>query len=327
MTTTVSCYSVSDKKGCIKCGIDCPPNCHSLSTRNELIPSLEPPIQPESKMDSTIDVIGVKVALGPIVQLAESAGKAIMKIYDEPTEDWGVQSKSDDSPLTKADLSANAVICAELEKMESAFPIMSEENKKEDFAVRSKWTAYWCVDPLDGTKEFIKRNGEFTVNIALMAAVDPEAPEAGAKPVLGVVHAPVLKKTYFAAKGVGAFLAEDSGEPKAIKCMEFSESDEGLVLVCSRSHLDERTQAFLDTFVNAKTKSMGSSLKFMLVAAGEAHVYPRMAPTMEWDTAASQIVVEEAGGEVLQCESKKPVRYNKEDLLNPFFYVYGTRQK
>lgn len=277
-------------------------------------------------MESTIEVDGAQIALGPIVKLAEKAGDAIMKIYNEPTEDWGVQSKTDDSPLTKADLSANSVICAELEKMDPAFPIMSEENKKDDFATRSKWTAYWCVDPLDGTKEFIKRNGEFTVNIALMAAVDTDAPENGARSVLGVVHAPVLGKTYFAAKGVGAFLVQDGKEPRQINCMQFSESDEGLVLVCSRSHLDERTQAFLDTFVNAKTKSMGSSLKFMLVAEGEAHIYPRMAPTMEWDTAASQIVVEEAGGQVLQCESKKPVSYNKEDLLNPFFYVYGTRQ-
>lgn len=278
-------------------------------------------------MDSKIEVDGAAVELGPIVKLAQEAGDAIMKIYNEPTADWGVQSKTDDSPLTKADLSANAVICAALEKMSPSFPIMSEENKKDDFATRSKWTAYWCVDPLDGTKEFIKRNGEFTVNIALMAATDPATPADGARPVLGVVHAPVLGKTYFAAKGVGAFLQEDGGDVREIKCLEFSEEDEGLVLVCSRSHLDERTQAFLDTFVNAKTKSMGSSLKFMLVAAGEAHVYPRMAPTMEWDTAASQIVVEEAGGEVLQSENKKPVKYNKEDLLNPFFFVYGNRQK
>lgn len=278
-------------------------------------------------MDSKVEVSGVTVELSPIVTIARSAGDAIMKIYETPTEDWGVQSKTDDSPLTKADLSANAVICEALEKLTPTIPIMSEENKKEDFATRCKWGAYWCIDPLDGTKEFIKRNGEFTVNIALMAAVDAAAPGGGARPVLGVVHAPVLGKTYFAAQGAGAFLKEGAEAAKRIRCMEFSEKDEGLVLVCSRSHLDEKTQAFLDTFVKATTKSMGSSLKFMLVAAGEAHVYPRMAPTMEWDTAASQIVVEEAGGEVLGCDTGKPVVYNKEDLLNPYFYVYGNRQK
>jgi len=277
-------------------------------------------------MDSSVEVIGTSVQLGPIVKLAVKAGDAIMEIYDSPTEDWGVQSKSDDSPLTKADLAANAVICAELEKLYPHFPIMSEENKNAEYDERSQWKAYWCVDPLDGTKEFVKRNGEFTVNIALMEAVDPEDSSKGAKPVLGVVYAPVLKKTYFGGRSVGAFLAVDSAEAKPLKCMEFSESDEGLVLVCSRSHLDERTQAFLDKFSNASTKSMGSSLKFMLVAAGEAHVYPRLASTMEWDTAASQIIVEEAGGEVLNQETEKPVRYNKENLRNPFFYVYGKRQ-
>lgn len=277
-------------------------------------------------MEAQIDVMGVQVALAPIIKLSEDAGEAIMKIYNKPTEDWAVQSKTDDSPLTKADLSANNVICNYLREMEKAFPIMSEEIKNDEFSTRSKWTAYWCVDPLDGTKEFIKRNGEFTVNIALLAAVDPENPAAGSTPVFGVVHAPVLGKTYFGAKGIGAYLKEKN-EVKPIKCLRFSAKDEGLVLVCSRSHLDERTQAFLNSFTKAQTKSMGSSLKFMLVASGEAHIYPRMAPTMEWDTAASQIIVEEAGGEVLDCETDLPMKYNKENLRNPYFYVYGTRQK
>lgn len=278
-------------------------------------------------MDSHIDVMGVQVALAPIITLAESAGKAILKIYDEPTPDWAVQSKSDDSPLTKADLTANNIICEYLGAMDDAFPIMSEEIKNDDFATRAKWTAYWCVDPLDGTKEFIKRNGEFTVNIALMQAVDPENPHLGAVPVLGVVHAPVLGKTYFGAKDVGAFVKEGEKEAVSMKCLEFGEKDEGLILVCSRSHLDERTQEYLDSFKNATTKSMGSSLKFMLVASAEAHIYPRLAPTMEWDTAASQIIVEEAGGKVIDSETDKPMKYNKENLRNPYFYVYGTRQK
>lgn len=275
-------------------------------------------------MDSSITIDDHAVPLSPVVSIARAAGEAILKVYNTPTKDWGLQTKSDDSPLTQADLSANAVICENLEKL-YPFPIMSEENKNAEFKDRSSWTAYWCVDPLDGTKEFVKRNGEFTVNIALMQAVDPVHPELGARPVLGVVYAPVLNKCYFAARGVGAFVQIGDGDAVAMKVLQFSESDEGLVLVCSRSHLDERTQKFLDTFKAATTKSMGSSLKFMLVASGEAHVYPRMAPTMEWDTAASQIVVEEAGGEVLHAEDKKPLLYNKSNLLNPYFYVYGKR--
>lgn len=237
-----------------------------------------------------------------------------------------MQSKSDDSPLTQADLAANAVICERLKSLHS-FPIMSEETKAAPYSERSSWSAYWCVDPLDGTKEFIKRNGEFTVNIALMQAVDDSNPSYGARPVLGVVYAPVLKKIYFAASGIGAYVRTTlESEATGIKCLEFSESDENLVFVCSRSHLDERTQKYLNSFKNATTKSMGSSLKFMLVASGEAHIYPRMAPTMEWDTAASQIIVEEAGGEVLDADKNKPLIYNKEDLRNPYFYVFGKRK-
>ncbi|PXF46120.1 3'(2'),5'-bisphosphate nucleotidase CysQ [Gracilariopsis chorda] len=273
-------------------------------------------------MNSSITVCGESVLLHPIIDLAVKAGDAILTIYEKPTENWGMQSKSDDSPLTKADLAANAVICERLKSLHS-FPIMSEETKAPSYDERSAWSAYWCVDPLDGTKEFIKRNGEFTVNIALMQAVDDSNPAYGARPVLGVVYAPVLKKIYFAASGVGAYMKTLESDAAEIKCLEFSESDENLVLVCSRSHLDERTQKYLDGFKNATTKSMGSSLKFMLVASGEAHIYPRMAPTMEWDTAASQIVVEEAGGRVLHADTNKPLRYNKEELRNPYFYVFG----
>lgn len=276
-------------------------------------------------MDSKITVptpTGTEtVDVASIVQLSKDAGKVIMEIYDTPTEDWAVQSKSDDSPLTKADLSANTVICTYLQAKYPAIPIMTEEAKADDFSLRSAWKSYWCVDPLDGTKEFIKRNGEFTVNIALMQTA-PDTPDAS--PVLGVVFAPVLGKCYFAVKGSGAFCEQDA-TVSAMSAKSFSEKDEGLILVCSRSHLDERTQAFLKSFKEAKTKSMGSSLKFMLVASGEAHIYPRLAPTMEWDTAASQIVVEESGGEVIHADTIKPLTYNKEQLLNPFFYVYGNR--
>ncbi|KAI0567646.1 3'(2'),5'-bisphosphate nucleotidase CysQ [Gracilaria domingensis] len=277
-------------------------------------------------MSVSINVCGENVALAPIVDIAVKAGDAILSIYEKPTENWGMQSKSDDSPLTQADLAANEVICAALNSLHS-FPIMSEETKAAPYAERSAWPAYWCVDPLDGTKEFIKRNGEFTVNIALMQAVDPTDVSLGSRPVLGVVYAPVLKVVYSAAFDCGAFKHTVGSDPEQMNCKTFSEEDEGLVLVCSRSHLDERTQKYVSGFKNAATKSMGSSLKFMLVASGEAHIYPRMAPTMEWDTAASQIVVEEAGGQVLHAETNKPLRYNKEELRNPYFYVFGRRTK
>lgn len=263
------------------------------------------------------------VALAPLVQLSRDAGKAILDIYDKPTADWAMQKKGDDSPLTQADLSANAVICAWLSEHFPSIPIMTEEAKADDYSLRKDWKSYWCVDPLDGTKEFIKRNGEFTVNIALMRV----ASDSSAIPVAGVVYAPVLGVSYYAAEGAGAWACKDGADEKEekIACKQFSESDEGLVLVCSRSHLDANTQKFLDSFKAATTKSMGSSLKFMLVARGDAHIYPRLAPTMEWDTAASQVVVTEAGGVVINAETQKPLTYNKEQLRNPFFYVYGKR--
>lgn len=262
-----------------------------------------------------------EVSIAPIIEIAKTAGAAIMEIYDKPTDDWALQTKTDDSPLTKADLSANSVICNFLKTTYPGIPIMTEEAKVDDYSCRINWKSYWCIDPLDGTKEFIKRNGEFTVNIALM---ETDASSSVARPVLGVVFAPALDRCYYAVKGAGAF-SEKDGSVSTMTVREFSESDVGLVLVCSRSHLDERTQAFLDKFAEATTKSMGSSLKFMLVASGDAHIYPRLAPTMEWDTAASQIVVEEAGGQVINAETSKPLSYNKENLRNPYFYVYGKR--
>lgn len=263
-------------------------------------------------MEGAITVEGRSYELAPIVRIAKDAGAVIMKIYNDPTGEWNVDKKADNSPVTKADLAANDVICKALLALHPDVPIMSEETKAEAYATRAKWGAYWCVDPLDGTKEFLKRNGEFTVNIALVS---------DGRPVLGVVYAPALDKCYWGAKGVGAWQ-----DGVRLHAAEFSEKDAGLVLVCSRSHRDERTTAFLERYTEPKTKSMGSSLKFMLVASGEAHLYPRLAPTMEWDTAASQIIVEEAGGVVLREPDAKPMMYNKEDLLNPYFIVHGARR-
>ncbi len=263
-------------------------------------------------MDSTLEVEGRTFAVAPIVDIARGAGELIMKVYNDDSESWDVAAKSDASPVTKADLQADRHIGAALRAAYPGVPIMSEEIRNEPYAVRAAWPLYWCVDPLDGTKEFLRRNGEFTVNIALVHR---------GRPVLGVVYAPARDEMYYAVKGAGAY-----GKDGRMRAAEFSENDQGLTLVCSRSHRDERTEKFLNKFSKPNTKAIGSSLKFMLVASGEAHIYPRLAPTMEWDTAASQIIVEEAGGVVLRESDGNPMVYNKEDLLNPYFIVYGARQ-
>lgn len=262
-----------------------------------------------------------------IVDVVRSAGAAIMHVYREDTKDWDVQIKTkDNSPLTKADLSANKVICDALTEAYPDIPIVSEENKLKPFDERKEYKHFFCVDPLDGTKEFIKRNGQFTVNVGLC--------ESGV-PVLGVVGVPAAAepRTYFAAKGQGAFVETDEDKRRSpIRCKEFSEGDEGLCVVASLSHSSPETEAFIAKYKSPSTTSMGSSLKLLLVAEGKAHIYPRLAPTSEWDTCASHAIVTAAGGQVLQHEGGKPchpgedVVYNKEDPLNPFFVVYGIRK-
>lgn len=248
-----------------------------------------------------------------ILPIAERAGAAILEVY-ERSEGIVFSKKDDNSPLTEADKAANDVICAGLEKLPQRFPIVSEENKAIDYAERKNFTYSWLVDPLDGTKEFIKRNGDFTVNIALVHAQ---------RVVLGVVFLPVTGEMYWAAKGEGAWYIKDGKEEK-LSASEFKLSDKNLGLVCSRSHLDQETQDFLEKFDEPQTVSRGSSLKFLLLARGEAHVYPRLAPTMEWDTGAAQIILEEAGGKVIDNNTGEALLYNKENLLNPFFVAYGN---
>lgn len=247
-----------------------------------------------------------------ITAIAKDAGDAIMKIYN--SADFGVEQKADDSPLTLADKAANDVICAGLEKLDFKFPIISEENKAVPYETRKDYDYYWLVDPLDGTKEFIKRNGEFTVNIALIRHQSP---------VMGVVYAPVLDEMYYAIKGEGAFLEKDNTTTK-LTAKNFTLQDPNLNVVCSRSHLNAGTQAFVDALVEPNLVAQGSSLKFLIMAKGQAHVYPRLGPTMEWDTGAAQIVLEEAGGSVIDENTKEPLLYNKENLLNPYFVAYGA---
>ena len=250
-----------------------------------------------------------------VAKIAKKAGDAIMNIYDN-SDNFQVQHKADESPLTIADQAANEIICHHLENLNVKYPIISEENKSIDFEERKEYAHYWLVDPLDGTKEFIKRNGEFTVNIALIE---------NHRPVLGVVYVPVLEEMYFAVKEEGAFLEKENLKIQ-LHASRFSKKDKNLGIVCSRSHLNEATQKFVDELDEPKLVSQGSSLKFLILAKGEAHLYPRLAPTMEWDTGAAQIILEEAGGKVLHIETKEPLLYNKENLLNPHFIAYGNEK-
>lgn len=248
-----------------------------------------------------------------VKNIALKAGEVILEVYHQPGA-FEVNLKSDDSPLTIADKRANKVICEGLEKLAPEIPIISEENKAIPYEIRKDFACHWLVDPLDGTKEFIKRNGEFTVNIALVE---------NQRVVLGVVYAPVLDELYWAIKGKGAFL-QKNGETTPLKALSFQWSDPGLKIVCSRSHLNEDTKAFINNLNQAETVATGSSLKFLIMAKGEAHAYPRLGPTMEWDTGAAQIVLEEAGGHVIHKDTRTPLLYNKENLLNPHFIAFGN---
>ncbi len=250
-----------------------------------------------------------EIDIEQIKDIAREAGNIILGIYNNIDEDLVIDKKADDSPLTQADQAANTYICAELEKLYPNIPIISEENKMLPYEEREDWEEAWLVDPLDGTKEFIKRNGEFTVNIALIRKGNCE---------LGVLYAPVIDEMYYGDKGKGAFL-ESNGEKRALTVPEASSSDSGLRIVASRSHINEETQTYISQFKDPEITSKGSSLKFMLIAKGDADIYPRIAPTMEWDTGAAQAILEEAGGRVIRYDDRLKLEYNKENLLNPYF--------
>ena len=255
--------------------------------------------------------------LQSLVAIAREAGEAILTIYHDEARFEQVDMKADDSPLTLADQASHHHIMQRLQALTPEIPVLSEEGKAIDYAERSQWGQFWLVDPLDGTKEFIKRNGEFTVNIALIE---------GQRVIMGCVHVPVLGVTYYAAQGEGAFVQRGEEAPEAIEAARFRMRDSGLRLVCSRSHMSPEVEAYVQQFDAPETVSMGSSLKLVLVAEGKADIYPRLGPTMEWDTAAAQIIVEEAGGTVLEHATNQPLRYNKENLLNPYFIVFGHQQ-
>jgi len=247
-----------------------------------------------------------------VLTIAREAGEKILEIY---RSDFEVETKSDDSPLTAADKAAHNHIVAGLTALTPDIPILSEESAEIPFAERSQWQEYWLVDPLDGTKEFIKKNGEFTVNIALIQ---------GNTAVLGVVHVPDKSVDYWGYQegaDKAAFMQSADGSVAPISVT--SPSEVPVRVVGSRSHRGELVDAYLEKLGDHVMVSMGSSLKLCLVAAGDADVYPRLGLTSEWDTAAAQAVVESAGGKVITIEGE-PLLYNaKEDILNPFFLVYG----
>ncbi len=244
-----------------------------------------------------------------INQIAREAGQAILEVYQQ---DFQVSEKEDLSPLTQADLASHRIITGALARLTPEIPVLSEESAFVPWEKRREWSRYWLVDPLDGTREFVKRNGEFTVNIALVEEH---------RPVLGVVHAPVLDTTWYGEPGKGAFRQQGDQQPEPIR-VTVPHADP-IRVAGSRSHAGDSLKRFLERLGDYEIVSMGSSLKLCLVAEGRADIYPRLGPTSEWDTAAAQAVVEAAGGQVTDTELR-PLEYNrKESLLNPHFLVFG----
>jgi len=256
----------------------------------------------------------MKQILQKTLDIAIRAGEKILEIYEN---EFDVDYKGDGSPLTVADRNAHQLILKELQILDPTIPVMSEESNQEVFAERLKWEKYWLVDPLDGTKEFVKRNGEFTVNIALI--------EDGA-PVLGVVHTPVKDNSHIAASGVGAF--KKTGLNKAHEILTRKCIADNAVMVASRSHSGAEVERFRlnleKSLGEVEIASMGSSLKICLVAEGSADIYPRLGPTSEWDTAAAQCVLEVAGGQITSIKGERLV-YSKPDILNPWFLASGDK--
>lgn len=263
------------------------------------------------------------------VDAALRAGEKILSIYNDPKSDFEIERKADNSPLTIADRKAHETIAMILNK--TPFPVLSEEGKHLDYEVRKGWNTLWIVDPLDGTKEFIKRNGEFTVNIALVYE---------GIPVLGVIYLPVKQELYFAEESLGAYklsgitALDDSASldkliASSVRLPGKDSRKDHFVIVASRSHLTPETETYINEMkrkhADVELISSGSSIKICLVAEGKADVYPRFASTMEWDTAAGHAIARAAGMEVYQAGEEWPLQYNKEDLLNPWFIVEKKR--
>ena len=251
--------------------------------------------------------------LESVQHIAAEAAEKILKIYSSP---FAVQQKEDRSPLTEADLAAHHAIVTNLEKLTPGIPILSEESVDISFEKRSRWESYWLVDPLDGTREFIKRNGEFTVNIALIEKN---------LVTMGVIQVPVTGVCYYAGRSLGAYRVDPGQTPRSIRVRSLPK--DRIKVAGSRSHGNDTTRAFIKNLdYSTEIIAIGSSLKSCLVAEGVVDIYPRFGPTSEWDTAAAQCVVEQAGG-LLTDWDLQPLRYNtKESLLNSSFLVFGDQR-
>jgi len=254
-----------------------------------------------------------------INSIAKKAGDEIMKIYQQ---DFEVAYKADNSPLTKADIKSNEIIAESLKDLYPGIPILSEENKEVPYNIRKNWEYFWLIDPLDGTKEFVKKNGEFTVNIALIHKDTP---------VLGVIYAPTPEILYYAQKDRGAFKQEKDRRPQRLPICKHTNNNNILKVIVSKSYYNQETKDFVNNLKNKYKKTIefiriGSSLKLCLIAEGKADIYPRLAPTMEWDIAAGQAVVEETSGEVVKHDSTETLKYNKKNIKNPWFVVKRTIQ-
>ena len=248
-----------------------------------------------------------------LIYISKLAGDEILDVYDGS---FDVTIKDDLSPLTDADRRSNQVITDKLESLYPEIPILSEEGKQTNFSIRKKWKLFWLIDPLDGTKEFVKRNGEFTVNIALISQGNP---------IAGVVYAPVNSICWYGSENSGSYKIEGSGEPTKISVKDHAENP--IKIVSSRSHPSSKLQSYLDRFDNHEIVGMGSSLKICLVADGSAHIYPRLGPTMEWDSGAGHAVLKFAGGYLTDTTTGDELIYNKEILRNPDFICYGPKIK
>jgi 3'(2'), 5'-bisphosphate nucleotidase len=253
-----------------------------------------------------------KIDINKILKIAEEAGKATLDIY---AREFSVEEKEDRSPVTEADKKSNEIIIAALTDLYPDIPFISEETRQTPYTERKNWKYYWLIDPLDGTKEFIKKNGEFTINIAL---IEDQIP------ILGVIYIPVKDIFYYAEKGKGSYKIDKGSPPQQIQASNET-SKEKLIVVGSRSHGGDALNAFIEEkkaeYNEVELISSGSSLKFCLVAEGKADIYPRTGPTHEWDTAAGHAVVLESGKSVYDFETGEPLLYNKENLLNGWFIV------
>jgi len=259
-----------------------------------------------------------KIDIQKVNYIAKKAGEKIMQIYQH---DFNVNYKKDNSPLTKADIKSNEIITEGLKELYPEIPILSEESKNVSYDIRKDWEYFWLIDPLDGTKEFVKKNGEFTVNIALIHKDTP---------VLGVIYAPAIEILYFGQKDQGAFKQKKNEKPQKLPIYKHT-NDNTLKVIVSKSHYTPETEDFINHLKNKYKKTIefihiGSSLKLCLIAEGKSDIYPRLAPSMEWDIAAGQAMVEQAGGKIVEYKTQATLRYNKQNLLNPWFISKITKK-